>query len=317
MDKGGDLMDKINPDIQVYQARHADLLSPQVTESRYFFPNLAPSPGGRGVAVTLGGRERCRSDYDISRRSYAYHGIEYVAEGAGWVELAGLRQALRPGSVYAYAPDTRCAIRTDPKQPMLKYFVCASGAGLRPRIARAGLGNGRARVLAAHAEIRSVMEDLIREGQRSGPLAPAICAQLFELLLLKIEDGARWEPAGDHAWATFQKCKALIDAEAEHWHTLTEVARAAGIEESSVCRLFRRFQGTSPYQYLLRRKMNIAAEFLVETGGLVKEAAQRVGFDDPYHFSRCFKAVHGIAPRELLRQGRAEPAEASASPIRV
>lgn len=306
-------MDKIDSSRQLMQARNADLLSQQVTESRYSFPNLAPSPSVRGLAVTLVGRERCRPDYDISRRSYAYHGIEYVAEGTGWVELAGLRQALKPGSVYAYASDMRCAIRTDPRQPMLKYFACVSGTGVRARIAQAGLGNGRVRVLAAHAEIQSVMEDLIREGQRSGLLAPAICAQLFELLLLKIEDGARWEPAGDHAWATFQKCKALIDAEAERWHTLTDVARAAGIEESSVCRLFRRFQGTSPYQYLLRRKMNLAAEFLVETGGLVKEAAQRVGFVDPYHFSRCFKAVHGIAPRELLRQGRARSLEGDAT----
>ena len=43
------------------------------------------------------------------------------------------------------------------------------------------------------------------------------------------------------------------------------------------------------------------AEHLVENGGLVKEAAQRVGFADPYHFSRAFKAVHGVAPRALLR----------------
>ncbi|HEY9249839.1 MAG TPA: hypothetical protein VIO38_11930, partial [Rariglobus sp.] len=34
---------------------------------------------------------------------------------------------------------------------------------------------------------------------------------------------------------------------------------AAGLEESSVCRLFRRYQDTNPYQYLLRRKMNLAA----------------------------------------------------------
>jgi AraC-like DNA-binding protein len=72
-----------------------------------------------------------------------------------------------------------------------------------------------------------------------------------------------------------------------------------GIEPSSVCRLFRRFQGTSPYQYLLRRKMILAAEYLFETGGLVKEAAQCVGFADPYHFSRCFKAVHGVSPNQL------------------
>ena len=73
------------------------------------------------------------------------------------------------------------------------------------------------------------------------------------------------------------------------------------MEASSVCRWFRRYQGTSPYQYLLRRKMNLAAEHLVENGGLVKEAAQRIGFADPYHFSRAFKAIHGVAPRALLR----------------
>jgi AraC-like DNA-binding protein len=50
--------------------------------------------------------------------------------------------------------------------------------------------------------------------------------------------------------------------------------------------------------------MTLAAEHLVENGGLVKEAAQRVGFADPYHFSRCFKAVHGVAPRDLLRYRR-------------
>jgi AraC-like DNA-binding protein len=48
--------------------------------------------------------------------------------------------------------------------------------------------------------------------------------------------------------------------------------------------------------------MNLAAAFLVQ-GGLVKEAAQHVGFSDPYHFSRCFKAVHGVAPRELSKHG--------------
>jgi AraC-like DNA-binding protein len=52
--------------------------------------------------------------------------------------------------------------------------------------------------------------------------------------------------------------------------------------------------------------MNLAAEYLVEHGGLVKEAAQRVGFADPYHFSRAFKAVHGVAPGALLQYRQAE-----------
>jgi AraC family transcriptional regulator len=105
------------------------------------------------------------------------------------------------------------------------------------------------------------------------------------------------EPARE----AFLRCKTLIDTQAERIGTLEEIAAVAGVQASSVCRWFRRYQGTSPYQYLLRRKMNLAAEHLVENGGLVKEVAARVGFPDPYHFSRCFKSVHGVAPRDLLR----------------
>jgi len=281
------------------------LLSKQVSGTRYFFLNLAPAAtGSKGLAVTLGGRERCNPDYEIRRSAYSYHGLEYVAEGAGEVELDGVKHEVKPGSVFAYTPSTRCVMRTDPARPMVKYFVCLTGASAGRRLRRAGVESGAVRTLAAHAEIRDVMDDLVREGQRPGSLARTICEQLFELLLLKIEDAAATGVVqGDPAQENFQRCKALIDAEAERLHTLREIAAAAGLEESSVCRLFRRYQDTSPYQYLLRRKMNLAAAFLVE-GGLVKEAAQRVGFADPYHFSRCFKAVHGVAPRELARHSR-------------
>lgn len=187
---------------------------------------------------------------------------------------------------------------------MLKYFICFTGtlAGRRLRRARIAVGSGIN--LVAHSEIRSVLDDLVREGQRSSPLSHAICAQLLELLLLKIEDAVGAFEPGDQARENFQRCKSLIDAEATRLQTLRQIAVAVGMEESSVCRLFRQYQETSPYQYLLRRKMNLAAAFLVQGGRLVKEAAQHVGFMDPYHFSRCFKAVHGVSPKTLLKHTR-------------
>lgn len=292
-------MDKIGP------TPPAPLLSQQVADSRYFFLDLAPGRAG-APAVTLGGRETCRPDYAIARRAYAYHGVEYVADGAGWVVLDGVRQELGAGSVFGYAPDTPCEIHTDPRFPLMKYFICFSGRGAATRLRAAGLGDGQVRRLTAHAEVRSVAEDLIREGRRTTPQARAICQTLFELLLLRIEEaGGAAERGGDPSRENFLRCKAVIDAQAERLGTLEAIAARVGLEASSVCRLFRRFQGTSPYQYLLRRKMTLAAEFLIEHGGLVKEVAERVGYDDPYHFSRNFKAVHGISPRALLLRRRA------------
>lgn len=277
------------------------LLSQQVTGTRYFFLNL--TPGSRGpLRPALGGREHCNPDYAVDRESYAYAGLEYVAEGEGWIKLGTVRHPLVPGTVFAYGTRTPCIIHTNPDKPLVKYFVCVAGTGGVTRLQRAGLVPGRLRTLARHAEIRGLFEELIHEGQRPGKLAQAICAARLELLLLKIEEHiAQGIRRDDPARERFLQCKTLIDERARELTTLEEIASAAALEISSVCRLFRRYHDCSPYRYLLQRKMTLAAEDLVENGGLVKEVAQRVGFADPYHFSRCFKSVHGIAPRDLLR----------------
>lgn len=295
MDRYGFRMDKND------RRDATDLLSQQVTGARYFFLNLAPRRTEE-LVLAMGGREHCNPDYAISRRNFPFYVLEYVVSGHGTVTLDTKAHPLGPGVVFAYTPTTRYEIHTDPNDTMEKYFLAFTGTDAPARLRRCGVPSGSARQLAAHAEVTSVLEDLVREGQRSGALARRICTVLFELLLLKIEDTSTLAPhASEPAREAFLRCKALIDAQAERLGTLEEIAKATGVEASSVCRWFRRYQGTSPYQYLLRRKMNLAAEHLVENGGLVKEAAQRVGFADPYHFSRAFKSVHGIAPRDLLR----------------
>lgn len=287
-------MDKLN------RTRAAKLLSQQVTGARYFFLNLAPRRP-QPLALVMGGREHCNPDYVISRPSFPFHGLEYVVSGRGSVRLDGKAHALAAGTLFSYAPTTRCEMQNDPAAPMEKYFLVFTGTEALRRLRRCRVAPGNVRQLAARGEMTSVCEDLVREGQRSGTLAARICAALFELLLLKLEDTAALVPhTSEPAREAFLRCKGLIDERAEALLSLDEIAVAAGVEASSVCRWFRRYQGTSPYQYLMRRKMTLAAQHLIEHGSLVKEAAERVGFADPYHFSRAFKAVHGVSPRALL-----------------
>jgi len=55
----------------------------------------------------------------------------------------------------------------------------------------------------------------------------------------------------------------------------------------------------TPRELILAVKMREAKRRLVDEDLRVQEAARAVGFDDPFHFSRRFKAYYGVAPSEL------------------
>jgi AraC-like DNA-binding protein len=284
------------------------LLSQQVTDARYFFLGLAPRRPAR-LELVMGGFEHCQPDYVVSRTHYPYSTIEYIVAGHGHAIVNRRRLELGPGAIFAYGPSTHHEIRTAPNHVLIKYFISLTGTAVPATLRRCKIPPGHSRQLNPHAEIAGVFDHLLREGQRSGPRRLPLCQTLFQLLLLKIEDAASLTAhPNERAREAFLRCKEFIDTEAENLRTLAEIARAVGAEASTICRWFRRYQGTSPYQYLLRRRMNLAAEKLVEHGGLVKQVALRLGFADPFHFSHQFKAIHGIPPSALLRYNRAKGA---------
>jgi AraC-like DNA-binding protein len=75
-----------------------------------------------------------------------------------------------------------------------------------------------------------------------------------------------------------------------------ELARLLGCSQRTLSLRCAKFLGDSPARLLLRFKIDHARRLLVETGISVKEASYRLGFANPYHFSRAYKAVTGFAP---------------------
>jgi AraC-like DNA-binding protein len=296
-------MDKID------SAKTPSLLATQVAESRTFFLQLA-GPWKEPVNVALGGWEQCRPDYGVARDRYPYVVLELIVGGRGRVSLDGGEQRIEAGTCFASGTKTSCRIDTEKEKPLEKFFFALAGAGVTRALTKAGLLHGRVRRVTALGELRELAEDITREGRRQGAASPAICARLAEVLLLKIgEEPARARSTRqgrgvDEARENFERCRALVDTHAADWRSLGDIAAAARMDGSSVCRLFRRFLGVSPHQYLRRRKMALAAAFLLEGGGRVQDAAARVGMEDPFHFSRAFRAVHGVPPSALLSARR-------------
>lgn len=274
-------------------------VSRQVSEARRYYLDLNP-PRSAALAVVCGGREHMRPDYLVERPGFTYHCVELVTEGAGTVELAGRRQRLGPGVVFAYGPGVRHVIRTDPRRPMRKYYVDFTGTEAAALLSTTPLGRWRAAQIADPHELADIFEALDREARGDDRLAPELCATLLRLLLLKIRSRALSPGRGaPRAFATYARLRRHLEQHHERLRTVEELAHECRLTPIHVTRLFRRFARIGAYRFLLRLRMNRAAELLLDDGLLVKEVAERLGFPDAFTFSRAFKRIHGVPPSGL------------------
>jgi AraC-like DNA-binding protein len=275
-------------------------LSEQVTSSRRFYLNLRPR-NTRTASVVCGGWEHCADDFTINRRSFPYFGLEFVAAGSGHLVLNGKRHRLSPGSVFTYGPGVSHEIRSSHDDRLDKYFVDATGRDTPRLMAESGLTPGTLLQTPAIADVREAFAQLIRLGLRRDARTERTCALQFELLLHTIARSKSVRSKLERqSQATFERCRKFMDEHFLRTRTVEEVAESCHVDASHLCRLFRQFQHDSPLQYLLRRRMNWAAERLANASVLVQEVAHELEVD-PFHFSRTFKHVHGVSPSDFLR----------------
>lgn len=95
------------------------------------------------------------------------------------------------------------------------------------------------------------------------------------------------------------RAREILDSRYDEPLDLAILAAVAGLSASHFCVEFRRCFGSPPIAYLIERRMRVAAMLLSGTTDRVSEIGKRVGYHDPYYFSKHFKAVHGVPPSRL------------------
>jgi transcriptional regulator GlxA family with amidase domain len=72
----------------------------------------------------------------------------------------------------------------------------------------------------------------------------------------------------------------------------------AAVSSSHFYSLFKRATGYTPINFFIRLRMIRACEMLATSTVTVKGIAAALGYADRYYFSRLFKSIVGVAPRE-------------------
>ena len=83
--------------------------------------------------------------------------------------------------------------------------------------------------------------------------------------------------------------------------TVRDLSEHVGLSESHFSKVFRNKTGSSPLDYFISLKMQEAIRLLTNQSLKIKEVAYRLGYHDPYYFTRIFTKQIGASPGSFLK----------------
>jgi AraC-like DNA-binding protein len=97
-----------------------------------------------------------------------------------------------------------------------------------------------------------------------------------------------------------ERARAFLRESLDQPLSLADVEAAAGRDRWSLSRDFRLVFGTSPYRYLVNRRLD-RAKAAMRSGESLADAAAGAGFADQAHMTRHFRKSFGITPGHWLK----------------
>ncbi len=86
--------------------------------------------------------------------------------------------------------------------------------------------------------------------------------------------------------------------------SVEDIAARCGLNRSYFGKIFRDALGKSPQEFLISYRMTKATELLKLTRLSIGDIGNAVGYPNQLHFSRAFKKVYGISPKEWRKQNQ-------------
>lgn len=159
-----------------------------------------------------------------------------------------------------------------------------------------------ARVGCRDPLLEPVIDRMLHE-IRSGPQASSLLLDvLYENLRHRLVQRHSSHPSGRKMDASaiaphrLSRVLEFIDANLTKDISLADLAVAAGSSQFHFSRAFQIASGVSPYQYVIRQRIEFAKVLLMTRDADVNEVAVQCGFHSRHQFSRMFWRITGLRP---------------------
>jgi len=225
----------------------------------------------------------------------------YCSKGHGWCEMRGNRYEINEGNLLVLPPGGPHSYGASEFQPWTIFWFHVAGEDVRLLLPEFGaLGENPVVYLGDDPQIAALFEDvldLMEHGHAPFQLlhASRMLAYLISLMIWRAREN--WRAVPD-AKQKISYCISYMKQHIDKPLRLTTMANLAGYTQSYFNVIFRQETGYTCMDYLTQLRVQQACEWLEATTWPVKTIAAKLGYEDPLYFSRVFRAVRSVSPRE-------------------
>lgn len=226
----------------------------------------------------------------VALHQHFYHGILHYEGGPSI--------AIQPGDVTCSPPDkvTRYDLQTDGYHWCVHFDPAASEkskAVQLPLYLRLGAAGSY-----VTEKLRSLGDLHTRVPKNDGQVLKTALSYSLQDLILWLALRQKHSPAkiGSRLEKGIAKARLLLDENFRNPPGPAGMAKAVGLNRNYLATHFKRQTGMTMDVYLLRRRLDVAAQLLGTTQLTVKEIAFEAGIPDPQYFNKQFRRLLGISP---------------------
>lgn len=221
----------------------------------------------------------------------------YCVSGVGYVQVNEKKSKLTEKTAICIPKNTPHQYYADNNLPWSIYWLHFSldKEKLYP------FSEGKISILTQerHTLIERDFLQLFSLCEKEYQLSNAICiSQLLLLLLSKIYFLADFQVT-DQQNILLDKGIRYLNDHLKETITLNDLSKHLKISVSYVSLIFHKYLKKGPIDYLIDLRMELACKLLRTSELKTYEIAKKVGYLDPYYFSRLFKKKIGLSPKDF------------------
>lgn len=252
------------------------------------------------------GMEQCEPSHSFgpaTRNHYLFH---YVISGTGTLNAdnsKGVTQTYQikskqgfmifPGQINTYIADNEL--------PWEYVWLEFDGMRVKSALEIAGLTPDKP---VYKAELKDLREDMMNEmlyivrNSAETPFNLIGHLYLFLDLLTRSAAGMKIQQTGNLHNFYIREAITYIEHNFQNDISVEDIAAVCRLNRSYFGKIFKDAVGKSPQEFLLNYRMVKAAELLKLTQLSIGDISNAVGYENQLHFSRAFKNVYGVSPRD-------------------